>query len=94
MNGRPIAPFLNLVESVAITRIETAHETDHHLKMRNARAFFNHAITLRQIQRQRFFAEHMLARAQRRDDLVSVQRCRRDEPDGVDLDAVFQQRDS
>lgn len=83
--------FLDLVESVAIAGIETAHEADHHLKMRKARAFFNHAITLRQVQRQRFFAEHMLACAQRRDDLVSMQRSRCDEPDGIER-CVFQHR--
>src|SRR6195952_1473375 len=73
----------NLVEGIAITRVETAHETDHDLQLRESRAFFDNPIALRQIQRQRFFAEHMLAGAQCRDDLVGVQRRRRDEPDGI-----------
>ncbi|ABA49379.1 hypothetical protein BURPS1710b_1837 [Burkholderia pseudomallei 1710b] len=70
---------------VAIARIEAAHETDRRDEMRPRARLGEHPLAFAEIERQRFLAEHVLARAQRGDDLVRVQRRRRDEPERVEL---------
>ena len=85
INGRPICALRDPRMRVAIARVEAAHEADHHLEVRLQRGFRLDALAFADVERQRLFAEHVLARAQRVDDLLRVQRRRRDEEHRVDV---------
>ena len=65
-------------------RIEAAHEADHHFLPRVARGLVLDAPAVGEVERKRLFREHVLARLQRRDDLVGVQRRRRHQEHGVE----------
>ena len=84
MNGRPIAPFLNLVEARRDNWDRSAARSRSSPADADGARFLRSRDRIRRVERQRLFAEHMLARLQRGDDLRRMQRSRRDEPDGVD----------
>ena len=70
---------------VAIARVEAAHEADHHLEVGLQRRFRLDAPAFGDVERQRLFAEDVLARTQRIDDLLRVQRRRRDDEYRIDV---------
>ena len=76
---------LDLLPCIAIAWVETASIADHHLEPRLSRRLRGDAMTIGKLQRQRLFAEHMLAGMNRLDQLLRVKRCRRDQKHRVDL---------
>ena len=83
-NGFADLPRLDLVVGVAIARIEAAAVADHHLQLRMLRRLGIDALAVGELERQRLFAEDVLAGLQRLDDLLGVQRRRRHEEHRVD----------
>ena len=82
--GRPIPPAAMFLR-VCVARVEAAHEADHRdaIGVRARRAF--NALAVFHAERQRFFAEHVLAGLERGDGLIGVQCGRRDQHHGVDV---------
>src|SRR6185503_2666049 len=76
---RAYQPRLDLVVGIAIAGIEAAAVADRHLELGPPQSLPLHALAVGHLQRQRLFAEHVLARLQALDDLRGMQRRRRDQ---------------
>ena len=82
---RAYQPRLDLVVRIAIAGIEAASVADHHLELGPPQSLPLHALAVGHLQRQRLFAEHVLARLQALDDLRGMQRRRRDQEHRIDF---------
>ena len=90
----PIDAFADLLHRRAVRRVEAAHEADQHpLRGMPRRGGFD-AQAIGDVERQRLFAEHVLAGVERGDHLVGVQRRRRDDHHRIDLRQPQQRRRS
>ena len=75
----------NTIVGIAVARVEAADESDHYLEVWETLRFALNPKALIEVQRQRLFRKHVLARVQRINDLLRVQRRRRHEKNGVDV---------
>ena len=82
--GTTDAARLDVLGGAAVAGVEAAHEADHRDLLRMLGRDRQHPLAVLDIEGQRLLDEDMLARAQRRDALVGVQRGGRDQHDRVD----------
>ena len=75
----------DLVVRVAVAWVEAAAVTDHHLEPWMLRRHGFDAPALAKIERERLFAEHVLAGVKRLNDVLGMQRRRRDQEYRVDV---------
>ena len=91
-NGVPIDSGADLVVGIAIAWIEAPAVTDHHLELRMLRRQCGDALAIVEIERQRLFAEYVLARLQGERDLLGMQRRRSHQEHGLDAGIREQRR--